>query len=227
MENDYGSCPATPNPPGDGQINSGQVWRSAVWGSAAAILVASGVVVAALGLSTGAQFANSPEAVATTVRATPAMPRPQYTAQAPSTPGQTACTPSVLQLACPPSRPPAGSNASVAADAMAWFNKAKGPFNAVQDGLKSAAAAMQSQDIDGVRGACTQVRNSSQELGNTLPSPDAALTGEVQGAVDELMTAADMCLAPNATSNGQAIMSHVQNANAHFANAQKIIESKS
>jgi hypothetical protein len=227
MENGYDSCPATPNPPCAGEIDSPPAWRSTVWGSAAAILVGSGVIIATLGLSAGAQLANSPEAVATTVRATPAMPRPAYTAQAPQTPGQTECTPSILQQACPPSRPPAGSSSAAPADALAWFNKAKGPFTAIQDALKTAGSAMQAQDIDGIRGACQSVLNNSQRLGNTLPSPDAGLTAEVRGAVDELTTAANLCLAPDATSNGEAIMSHVQNANAHFSNAQQIIQSKS
>lgn len=226
MEYDYEGSAASPNPRCAGEIHWGRRWRGAAWGSAAAILVTSGVVAAAVGAS-GGQLTKSPEPVATTVRASPTGQRPQYAAQAPETPGQLVCTPTVLQAACPPSRPPAGAGTGAPADAVAWFNKAKGPFNAVQDGLKSAGAAMQAQNVDGIRSACTQVRDSSQELGNTLPSPDAALTKEVRGAVDELITAADMCLAPDATSNGQAIMSHVQNANAHFSNAQQIIESKS
>jgi hypothetical protein len=226
MENDYESGPATPNSASAAHIDSGQRWRSTVWGSAAAIMVAFGVVVAALGLSAGAQLANSPEAVATTVRATPPMPRPAYTAEAPSVPGQLECTPSILMQACPPSRPPAGSNVSAPADALAWFNKAKGPFNAIQDGLQSASKAMQAQNMDGVHSACQQVLNNSQMLGNTLPSPDAGLTTEVRGAVDELTAAANLCLAPNATSNTDAIMSHVQNANSHFSAAQQIIQSK-
>ena len=227
MENDYESGPATSNSPSVGPIDSVQRWRGTVFGSAAAIMVAVGVVVAALGLSAGAQLANSPEAVATTVRAVPPMPRPAYTAEAPSVPGQIDCTPSIMQQACPPSRPASGSAVSAPADALAWFNKAKGPFTAIQDGLQSASKAMQAQNMDGVHTACQQVLNNSQMLGNTLPSPDAGLTTEVRGAVDELTAAATMCLSPNATSNTDAIMSHVQNANAHFSAAQQIIESKS
>jgi hypothetical protein len=86
---------------------------------------------------------------------------------------------------------------------------------------------MQAQNMDGVRTACTRVLNDSQRLGNTLPAPDAGLTTEVQGAVDELTTAANLCLAPDASSNTDGIMSHIQNANSHFSAAQQIIQSKS
>jgi hypothetical protein len=228
MEDDYENCPATPNSPNAGRNYLGLWRRGAAWAGASAILVASGVTVAAL--SAGAQLVNSPEAVATTVRATPAPSslRPQYQAQAPQVPGQIECAPTILRAACPPLRAPAGSGgASDVTSALAWFNKAKAPFNAIQDALKTASSAMQTQDVDGVRSACQQLGSSSQQLGSTLPSPDSALTSEVQGAVDELTTAANMCLAPNATSNTDAIMGHVQNANSHFSNAQQIIKSKS
>jgi hypothetical protein len=213
MEDDYENCPATPNSPNAGRNYLGLWRRGAAWAGASAILVASGVTVAAL--SAGAQLVNSPEAVATTVRATPAPSslRPQYQAQAPQVPGQIECAPTILRAACPPLRAPAGSGG--ASDVTS------------QDALKTASSAMQTQDVDGVRSACQQLGSSSQQLGSTLPSPDSALTSEVQGAVDELTTAANMCLAPNATSNTDAIMGHVQNANSHFSNAQQIIKSKS
>jgi hypothetical protein len=221
MENDYERCPATPNPPAVSQIDSAPRRRTVVLASAAGILLASGGIVAALTLSAGAQLANSPEAAATTVTATPWMPRPQYTAEAPSVPGQTECTPNVLRRACSPSRDLEQSAA------LAWFNEAKSPYTAIQDAVQAATTEMQDSNMDGVRSACQQLRSSSQKLGHTLPSPDQALTAEVQGAVDELITAADLCLAPDATSNVQALMSHVEQANSHFSNAQQIIEGKS
>jgi hypothetical protein len=225
MQNEYEDDPLTPNPPSARANETGRRWRRMLAGSAAASVVGSGVVVAALGLSAG-QLANSPEAMATTVRATPTQMRPQYTAQAPMTPGQTECDPSILRRACSPSRPPTGSGAD-GASAVAWFNKAKGPFTAVQQAIQTAGNALQAQDMDGVRSACQEVLTNSQRLGRTLPSPDAGITTEVQGAVDELTTAANLCLGADMTSNAETIMSHVQNANAHFSAAQQIIESKS
>jgi hypothetical protein len=223
-DNDYEGARMKLNPP-----SARHRWRRAFAGSAAAIMVGSGLVISALGLSAGAQLANSPEAVATTVRATPTMVRPQYTAQAPMTPGQTECDPSMLRAACSPSRPPAqlGSSGSGGAGAAAWFNEAKGPFTAIQNALQTATSAMQAQDMDGVRSACQQVLNNSERLGRTLPSPNAGLTAQVQGAVDELKTAANLCLGPDTASNAESILSHVQNANSHFSAAQQIIESKS
>jgi hypothetical protein len=183
-------------------------------------------------MSAGAQLASSPEATATTVTAIPGpggshrdtgfdLRRPQFTAQAPATPGQTECTRNLLRTACSPSRD-AGQS-----DALAWFNEAKAPYMAIQNALQTASTEMQAENMDGVRGACEQILSNSQRLRSTLPSPDEALTTEVEGAVDELITAANLCLGPDATSNAQALMSHVESANAHFANAQGIIENKS
>ncbi|ULE33606.1 hypothetical protein [Mycobacterium sp. IDR2000157661] len=202
----------------------------AVVAGAGSALLAAGGIVAAVTMSAGAQLPFSPEAAAT-VTATPGfgsnrdsgfdLRRPQFTAQAPATPGQVECIPNLSRTACPPVRDRADSAAA------GWMNEAQGPYTAIQSSLQTAASEMQAQNMDGVRSACKQILSNSQRLRNTLPSPDEALTAEVEGAVSELITAANMCLGPDATSNAQALMSHVEQANAHFANAQQIMESKS
>jgi hypothetical protein len=177
-------------------------------------------------MSAGAQLPFSPEAAATTVTATPGfgssnrdagfdLRRPQFTAAAPPTPGQLECVPNLSRTACPPRRDVAQMSA------QAWFNEAQGPYTAIQDALQTATAEMQAQNLDGVRSACSQLRNNSQQLRKTLPSPNEKLTAEIEGAVNELTTAANMCLAPDATDNLQAIVSHVEQANAHFGAAQQ------
>ena len=209
VQNENESCPSAFDGLDSGQINPELRRRSTMLAAAAAALLAVGGVVAVLGLGAGAQLVSSPNAWATTVRATPPSPRPHYTAQAPTAPGELR------------SRNPGQARAE---SAMAWFDAAKPPFNSIQDALQTAAEAAQASNVDGVRSACEQLRAGSRRLGNTLPSPDKGLTDEIQAAVDELTVASDICLAPNATSNYQEVLSHVTAANSHFAAAQQIIE---
>lgn len=222
-ENDVDCQPTSPSENDGARLDPELRRRSALFASAAAVLLAVVGIAVALGLGQGAQLVSPPEAAATTVRATPPAPRPQYTAQAPITPGQIRCSPSTLQRACSQ----AGSGAARASAATAWFNAAKSPFNTIQLALQAAGKEAQASNVDGVRSACEQLAAGSRQLGNTLPSPDEGLTNEVQAAVDELTVASDMCLAPDAASNYQAVMSHVTAANSHFAAAQQIIEGKS
>jgi hypothetical protein len=232
MECDSERCPVTASSPEAEDLVVVPGRRTAVLAGAAGVFLVVAGVVAVLTLSAGTQLANSPEAAASTVTATPGvgssnrdsgfdLRRPQFTAQAPATPGQVECIPNLSRTACPPSRD-VGQTAAVA-----WFDKAKAPYFAIQNSLQTASSEMQAQNIDGVRTACQQLQSNSQRLRATLPSPDESLTAEVQGALDQLLTAADMCLAPDAASNTQAILSHVEQANTHFGNAQQIIESKS
>ncbi|MEO3761503.1 hypothetical protein ABGB19_24895 [Mycobacterium sp. B14F4] len=231
MKRDNKGHPVTVESASDEKFGGSQRRLMTILASAGSALLATGGIVAALTMSAGAQLPFSPEAAASSVTATPGfgsnrdsgfdLRRPQFTAQAPATPGQVECIPNLSRSACPPSRNVADSAAA------GWLRAAQGPYTAIQSSLQTAASEMQAQNMDGVRSACQQILSNSQRLRNTLPSPDEALTAEVEGAVSELITAANMCLGPDATSNAQALMSHVEQANAHFANAQQIMESKS
>jgi hypothetical protein len=73
--------------------------------------------------------------------------------------------------------------------------------------------------------SCRQLQNAGQRLGATLPSPNSAVTSEVQGAVDNISTATNSC---GAFGTGQAdvnqINSSVSQAMAHLDKAQQILQ---
>ncbi|MDT5050374.1 MAG: hypothetical protein QOG75_6278 [Mycobacterium sp.] len=109
-----------------------------------------------------------------------------------------------------------------------WLSKATPPFQDIQRAGQSLSKALAANDIAGVKTACRQLNGAGQRLGATLPSPDPALTSEVQAAVDEITTGSNSCLSLDLGSAVQAdidrFSSHLKQAKAHLDRAQQIAQ---
>jgi hypothetical protein len=184
-----------------------------------AVLVGLAAAVSATVVAGGTQVANMPSAVASTTDATPWMPRPGGLPRTASG-----------QLFFPDMKSQVSSQGTVrspqeSSPVLAWAAEASDSGQDIQSAVQSVQGAIGAGDVAGAKAACQQMSDANQRLNATLPTPVAALTSEVRGAVDEIGAASSVCLnaGPNA---GQAeidsFTSHVNAAMAHFTRAQEI-----
>jgi hypothetical protein len=139
------------------------------WAAGTALLAACVAIVIGTAAVGATQLANSPIATAQT-----------------ATPGPV------------PAPPPMRVTAQAAAPSQAkspanWVSRAGPPFTDIHVAAKALVATMSAQDVGGMTTSCQQLHNAGQRLGATLPSPNAAVTSEVQGAVDNISAATNSC----------------------------------
>jgi hypothetical protein len=91
--------------------------------------------------------------------------------------------------------------------------------------VTALSTAVNAQDAAGMTTSCQQLHNAGQRLGATLPSPNSAVTSEMQGAVDNISTATNSC---DALGTGQVDLnqfnSSINQATAHLLTAQHILQ---
>jgi len=190
------------------------------WTKALPALLGSVAVVIAAAVTAGTPLASSPTSTAApTVTATP------------WSPGTPAWLPPGLQAMTPPPArkptaqvslpsPPPQANAS-----GSWASATQAPLHDLQNAVQALSDAMKAQDMDGVKAACGQLNNAGQRLGATLPSPERALTSEVQAAVDDIGTASNSCSAfgpSGGIGDLDAFTSTLNDAWGHLGKAQQI-----
>jgi hypothetical protein len=113
-----------------------------------------------------------------------------------------------------------------------WASTAEPVYNDLQNAMRNLATAVNAGNVDGIQPACQELNGAAQRARATLPTPDPALTSEVQAAVDEITTATNSCLSidlksdkpiPQADIDG--FKSQLQQAGAHVRKAQTIVQS--
>lgn len=121
------------------------------------------------------------------------------------------------------------ATASGAADphtAYAWYQKLGAPYNAMQDSLAAVGTALNTGDVDALHAACRDLRVAAGQYAALLPSPDSRATFRIQGVVDDLNAAADICMGfgPGINWEGAKPMSaHIDDANARLRSAKQIL----
>jgi hypothetical protein len=195
-----------------GDYDGRSVRRRAQWAGVGAVLAGLSAVSATV-LAMGTEVGSVPSAVASTTDATPWVPRPG--GMPPFFPDMSSQVSSQGTVRSPQESSPV----------LAWAAKASDAGQDIKSAVQSVQGAIAARDIAGAKAACQQMSDANQRLNAMLPTPVRALTAEVQGIVDEIDAASDICLnaGPNA---GQAevasFTSHVNAALAHFDRAQQI-----
>jgi hypothetical protein len=185
--------------------------RTPKWAIAAAIFVGSlGVAITAV-VSTGTSLVSSPMATASTTKATPWVPRPDFLPKPVPHPG-------TLVSAQGP------NNAQDQQENAKWAAKATPPFQAIQKALTDLGTALNGQDLPGMQRACRTVSGQAEKLAATLPTPKDDMTAEVQASVDELNAMVTACLADPPDVNG--LQTHGNAASNHMQTVAKLSQAK-
>jgi hypothetical protein len=185
--------------------------RTPKWAIVAAIFVGSlGIAVAAV-VSTGTSLVSSPMATASTTKATPWVPRPDFLPKPVPHPGTLVSA-------------QGADNGQAQQENVKWAAKATPPFQAIQKGLTDLGTALNNQDLGGMQKACRTVSIQAEKLQATLPSPRDDMTAEVQGSVDELNQMVTACLADPPDVNG--IQTHGNAASNHMQTVAKLSQEK-
>jgi hypothetical protein len=85
-----------------------------------------------------------------------------------------------------------------------WTSRSMDPYTDLQNAMQSVSNVLAAHGVQGAQSACEELHGAAQRLGATLPSPDAAVTSEVQAGVDEISTASNSCLSSDLASAVQA-----------------------
>jgi hypothetical protein len=122
-------------------------------------------------------------------------------------------------------QPPLANAASPLAD---WLTKASQPISNIHRAEDEAMTALRSNkplDLEKLKNACTQLGDANGALQKVMPTPDPNLTAEVQQAVDNFETAADVCpkIKAKKDDNQQEFMSSLYDAEQHLAKADAIL----
>ena len=108
-----------------------------------------------------------------------------------------------------------------------WYEELGKPYSAMQDSLQTIVAALDAGgDLSGIREGCRGLRSGSRQFAAVLPAPDSRATFRIEGVVDDLNNAADMCMGfgPGITWEGvQPMMSYIDDANARLRSTQQIL----
>jgi hypothetical protein len=193
----------------DGKGRGGS--RTPKWAIVAAIFVGSlGIAVTAV-VSTGTSLVSSPMATASTTKATPWVPRPDFLPKPVPHPG-------TLVSAQGP------NNAEEQQQNAKWAAKATPPFQAIQKGMTDLGTALNAQDVAAMQKSCRAISSQSGKLEATLPTPKDDLTAEVQASVDEINAMVSACLADPPDANG--IQVHGSAAGNHMQTVAKLSQEK-
>jgi hypothetical protein len=123
----------------------------------------------------------------------------------------------------------AQSSLANAANPLAdWLTRASEPMSNIHRAEDDALTALRSNkpiDFDKLKAACTQLGDADRALQNVMPTPDPNLTAEVQQAVDNFETAADVCpkIKAKKDDNQQEFMTSLYDAEQHLAKADAIL----
>jgi hypothetical protein len=118
---------------------------------------------------------------------------------------------------------------ATAADPLAdWLTRASDPISNIHRAEDQAMTALRSNkplDLEKLKGACTQLSDANGALQKVMPTPDPNLTAEVQQAVDNFETAADVCpkIKAKKDDNQQEFMKSLYDAEQHLAKADAIL----
>ena len=178
-------------------------WWATRWVTTTGRLVGLAAVVTAIAIGTGTQLANSPTAIADKGgRATP------------SVTGVEAVPTAIVSGVADPT------------SALDYFSSLSGGYQTMQAALQNIGKALQAQDFDSVKAGCQQLRSGGQLLKSTLPSPNSRVTFRIQSAVDNIDSAADLCMGLGPTSTQADLdhmMSFIDNANADFKTVKQTL----
>jgi hypothetical protein len=121
--------------------------------------------------------------------------------------------------------PPIANAANPMAD---WLTKASEPILNIHRAEDEAMSALRSNkplDLDKLKTACTHLGDANRALQNVMPTPDPNLTAEVQQAVDNFETAADVCpkIKAKKDDNQQEFQSSLFQAEQHLAKGDAIL----
>jgi hypothetical protein len=185
--------------------------RSPKWAIVTAVFVGSlGIAVMAV-VSTGTSLVNSPMATASTTKATPWVPRPDFLPKPVPHPG-------TLVSAQGP------NNAQDQQESAKWAAKATPPFQAIQKGMTDLGTALNAQDVGAMQKSCRAISTQAAKLEATLPTPKDDMTAEVQASVDEINAMTTACLADPPDANG--IQVHGSAAGNHMQAVAKLSQAK-
>ena len=102
----------------------------------------------------------------------------------------TAATAAALLITCPEAA------ATSQTDLADWLSKAAGHVEAIHKAENDAYSIMASRgqiDDDRLKVNCDQLRGATEGLRDVMPSPNPALTAEVQQAIDNFDSASESC----------------------------------
>jgi hypothetical protein len=111
-----------------------------------------------------------------------------------------------------------------------WAATSAPTYTDLQNAAQNLANAVNAGNRAGIQPACQELNGAAQRAGATLPSPDPALTSEVQAAVDEIITTTNACVSfdPQSQQLQQADVdkaeSQLKQAEAHLRKAQQIVQ---
>ncbi|CAN5449791.1 hypothetical protein BH09ACT7_BH09ACT7_20780 [soil metagenome] len=92
--------------------------------------------------------------------------------------------------------PPTDDTAAVAT----WWSTAQQPFLDVKQAVDDTQTALDALDPQGVATACQDMHDAIVALQAELPAPDRAIDAELHAAIEDVHSAAHMCLAAEAGS---------------------------
>jgi hypothetical protein len=117
-------------------------------------------------------------------------------------------------------------------DALAgWLSKAAVPVSTIHEveGEVINIVFAKPRDLTKLEPVCPRLNDAKSALQSQLPSPDPALTAEIQQAVDNFEDAAQSCssaVADNSekqVSDAKSLLSYLRKAEQHLASADNIV----
>jgi hypothetical protein len=109
-----------------------------------------------------------------------------------------------------------------------WWSRASGHFQQSANALEAAQSAAKADDTAEIAAACQQLHDANASgLQADMPTPNPALTIAVQEMIDDIHTAAHICMSFGPTSSVDDInqfRSYLAHAGAHLQTATKIMK---